>query len=397
MRELFQMKKLFFALFLTGLPWLLPGIETVTYRSSSGVSLHSSDTLRKLERFLREFFPRSPYRKRALTIDITGAGLPLPPVRGYCIELKVADLDSFLLEPLSRAGGAMLHAWGKAPENFRLPLFFCAAFRHRERSLKKEGRFIGNNRRFNSVEVFLKAGARPPLKELLSLKDPDSDPVSARWYDDHARLLLELLRRKGFKGDPADLQKAAEKLLKSDILQEDISEHIWNSFRLLPVPLIRRELDQLQQVRLPRLDHNGEVNGLYEEISVSLMASKLRRHPLRQELFQNYALRVSDSAARLPRFLRGALRELQESANALGRADSAPELEERFSRALRSVEETFQLCRSRARALDEAALRFENPVLLLRNSLTENSRPPKISAPEADRFFQRWNEYYNSN
>jgi hypothetical protein len=127
------------------------------------------------------------------------------------------------------------------------------------------------------------------------------------------------------------------------------------------------------------------------------MASKLRQHPLRQELFQNYALRVSDSAARLPRFLRGALRELQESANALGRADSTPELEERFTRALRSVEETFQLCRSRAKALDEAALQFENPVLLLRNTLTENSRPPKISAPEADRFFQRWNEYYNSN
>lgn len=391
----YRVKKLLWGVLLSAAPLLLHGAETVTYRSGYGVSLHCSETLRQLERFLKELFPKSPYRKTPLTIDITGA-LPLPaPPAGKRIELKSTDLEHLSLEILSEAGGAMLHAYGKAPENFRLPLFLCAAFRHRERSLKQEGRFLGNNRQLNSVRASLYADATPPLKEIFALKAPDSDPAAAAWFDDHSRLLFELLRRKGFRGSASELENAAKKLLQSP-LKEEISLHFWNNFQLLPPHLIRKELDQLMQVRLPRLDHNGEVNGLFETVAATQMPAKLRLHPQRQELFRDYAALVLTVSARCPRFMRVSLRHLHESTNALGK-NPAPELETGFLQALADVEQAFLLCRRRSQALDEAALQMSNPVRLLRRPLLENSRPCRAASPEAERFLQRWNDYYNSN
>jgi|GEM_PF-1787170 len=388
--------KLFLAAMLLCCIWSLSGSETVTYRSSSGVLLQTSDILRKLERFLKEIFPGSYYRKTPLIIDITGPGSPLPPVPGERLEIKADELEKFSLETLSLAGSAILRAHGKAPAEFQLPLFLCAAFRHRERSLKKEGRFLGNNRRLNSLEALFQAEAELPLTALLSPESPDSDPVLARWYDDHARVLLELLRSRNFRGKAPELLPAAEKLLKSGSYAGEIRALLWHNFKLLPSHLLRKELNQLQQFELPRLDHNGEPNGLFETLSVSLAPEKLRKHPLREEVLRTYAAQVLKTAANCPRFIQGVLRELHDSANALSKA-AKPELEVRFTTALAEVERSFQLHSRRAKALDEAAANMENPVRLLHTSLTENSRPGEISTPETARFLQRWNEYYNSN
>ena len=151
---------------LTVLP--LQGSSWVVYRSASGVSLKESAVLRRLEGLLKEFFPKSPLPPVPLTIDITGRGTPPAPTGGTVLEVNCFKLGRYDLETLSTAGGALLHAYGKAPAGFRLPLFFCAAFRHRERSLKKEARFLGNNRRLAPVEVFLRKETMPPLEHLLT-------------------------------------------------------------------------------------------------------------------------------------------------------------------------------------------------------------------------------------
>ncbi len=388
--------KLFLTAVLICCVWGISGAETVTYRSSSGVQLHTSVTLRKLERFLKELFPGTPFRKSSLVIDIIGPGAPLPPVTEERLEIKADDLEKLSLETLAQAGSAILKAHGKAPEGFKVPLFLCGAFRHRERSLQNESRFLGNNRKLYSAGALFQAGAMPPLKELLSQDDPDSDPVLARWYDDHARLLLELLRSNGFRGRVQELQPAAEKLLKSDTYSAGIRALLWNNFTLLPPHLIRRELDQLLQVSFPRLDHNGEPNGLFETLAVSQLPEKLRQHPLRGEVLRSYASQVLKTSAGCPRFFQGVLRELHDSANALSRA-SKPELEGRFYAALANVERTFQFHSKCSKALDDAAFNTENPVKLLRNALIENSRSGQLLTPEGERFLQRWNEYYNSN
>lgn len=396
MKEIFRIKKLFPALLVLLAVQLLPGSEMVTYHSGPGVPLHSIERLQKLERFLRDFFPRSPYPGMRLTIDVTKEGKSSLSPSHSRIEIRNADVESLSLEALSAAGSAMLQAWGKAPPGYSLPLFLAAAFRHRERNSLTAGRFLGRNRQLNSVEALLKAQAQPQLQRVLTLTDPDSDPAAAFWYDDHALLLYELLHRNGFKGSAAAVLPAAQKILKSSTLEEDISSLVWNSFRMRPADSIRKELDELLLIRLPRLDHNGELNGLYEDLHALKAVPKLRQHPMRGELLHKFALKVLQSSPRFPHIMRRPLREVHRSAESLSR-ESVPPLEAALARALTALENSYQLCRSREKALDEAALKLENPVVLLKKALLENSRPGKIPDPVAERFLQRWNEYYNSN
>ena len=372
----------------------LPGADLIVYRSASGVSLKESFVLRRLESLLKEFFPKSPSMPVPLTIDITGRGTPPAPAGGRTFEVNCFKLARQDLETLSAAGGAILHAWGKAPEGYRLPLFFCAAFRHRERSLKKEACFLGNNRRLDPVEVFLRKDVMPPLELLIDSSSPDSDPALAAWYDNCARFLLELLRSKGFRGTPAELLPAAEKLLASGLDKKKARELIWNNFNLPPPELLEKEMQLLREVTLPKLDHQGEPSSLMETVPVTVLPEKLLKHPERTLLCRKYAADVLQCTGRFPFAMRQALRMLHSKTVALGRDPAAAQ---GFLLAAAEVEKNFELFKKRSLALDEAALAPAAPVRLWRNVLQENSRKGIILSPEAERYLDRAEEYYNNN
>jgi hypothetical protein len=371
----------------------LQGAEGIVYRSASGVSLKESTVLRRFETLLREFFPRSPLPRTALTIDITGKGTPPAPAGGNVLEVNCFKLARYDLETLSDAGGAILHAYGKAPAGFRVPLFFCAAFRHRERSLKKEACFLGNNRRLVPVEVFLRNGTMPPLELLLTASSPDDDPALAEWYDNCGRFLLELLRGRGFKGTPVELMGAAEKFLASEPDKEKVQTLVWNNFNLCPPEILEKEMQLLRQVTLPQLDHQGELTSLSETVPVTAMPGKLQEHPERALLCRKYAADVLKCAGRFPFAMRSPLRALHTSVIALSKD---PRADRPFLQAVAEVEKSFDLFKKRSQTLDLFALAPAAPVRLWRNVLRENSRKGTLLPPEAERFLDRAEEYYNN-
>ena len=368
---------------------LLWGAETVLYRSASGVSVRNSETLRRLEQFVRDFFPKTPYSQRALTIDIVGRGTPPGEADTESIVINVFKLERQELETLSKAGSAMLRAYGKAPENFKLPLFFCAAFRHREHSFENEGRFLGNNRRMNPVEALVRSGKAPALKQLLAPENPDRDPVTALWYDAHARFFLELLRLRGFKGSAEELLPAACKEVLKEVSEREKRSLLWNNFNLLPHEYLRKDLDELLQISLPRVDHQGEANGLFDTVPLAQLPEKILQHPRRQEILTEYNARIAAASSTFPPVMRLALRAFQESI-AAWKAD--PAKAPQCLRAADELENSYTLIKKRSAVLDEFHLAPQYTVKMLSLPARENSRPGTLLGPRELRELLRYGE-----
>jgi hypothetical protein len=234
----------------------------------------------------------------------------------------------------------------------------------------------------------------PPLELLIDSSSPDSDPALAAWYDNCARFLLELLRSRGFRGTPAELLPAAEKLLASGLDKKKARELIWNNFNLPPPELLEKEMQLLREVTLPKLDHQGEPSSLMETVPVTVLPEKLLKHPERTLLCRKYAADVLKCASRFPYSLRPPLRALHAGAIALSKDPGAVHS---FLQAAAELEKSFELFKKRSLALDDAALAPGAPVRLWRNVLRENSRKGTILSPEAERFLDRAEEYYNNN
>ena len=368
---------------------LLSGAETVLYRSASGVSVKSSETLRRLEHFVREFFPKTLYSQRPLTVDIVGRGTPPGDADTACVVINVFNLERQELETFSKAGTAMLRAYGKVPPDFKLPLFFCAAFRHRERALEREARFLGNNRRLNSVEALVRANIPLALKQILEEENPDQDPVTACWYDTHARFLLELLRLRGFRGNAADLLPAARKEALAGVTAGELRTLLWNNFNLLPTEFLRKDLDELLTVTLPRMDHQGESNGLFDTVPLKQLPEKLLQHPRRQEILKEYNARVAARSSTFPPGMRLPLRAFQESITAWMLDETQAPL---CLRAAENLEKACDLAQKRSAVLDEFHLAPRYTVKMLALPAGENSRPGTLLGPRALRELLRYGE-----
>ncbi len=383
-----------FFLFLLTAALLFPcsGAETVViYRSSSEVSLSASTPLRRLEQFLKELFPKTPYPKSPLTIDITGRGTPPEAASGNVLQVDFFRLQRESLTLYAEAGGAMLHAWGKAPAGFRLPLFLCGAFRHRERAAANECRFLGNNRRLSSIEAVLRHGQVPDLKKILKHRVDERDRTANEWFDDHARLLLELLRRRGFRGKAEELRGAAEKLLAGELKTEELVPMIWGNFNLLPPELAEQELSRMLTVEIPRLDYMNEPNGLTETASASQLPAKVLKHPMRKEICRQFGSSLLRQSVKLPSGFRPRLRQLHDAALLLGKS---PAFEPDFRSALAQLEKFCRSYAARGAALDKLQSETHQPVRMWKRSLTTNGQPGTIIPPESSRFLDRMEEYY---
>lgn len=385
------MKKILLWLFLAAVVPGAAGEEVITYRFQAGIPLHCSSSLRRLEQFLKELFPKTPYRKTPLTIDITGGSGALEAPEGALFEANRFRIERGDLELLSEAGGAMLHAHGKAPAGYRLPLFLCGAFRHRERAAGVECRFLGNNRRFNTAEALLRAGFVPDLKVLLTHVPGERDKIGNQWFDDHARLLFEMLRSKNFKGGPEKLESAAEQLLARQFKVEELRPMIWGNFNLLPPELAAQQLQTMLTLQLPKLDHMNQPNGLTETVTASQLPSKLQKHPLRKEVCSKFASSLFRKGAGLPVFFKGALRKLHDAVRRLG-AD--PAAAPAFNAALAHLDHVRKEYADRAAFLDRLESRSDFPVRMRQRSLRANALPAGIAAPECQRFLERMEEYY---
>ena len=383
------MVKVCFILLLLQGALLLPGAETVLYRSASGVSVKSSDTLRRLELFAREFFPQSPYPKSALTIDIAGRGTPPGEADTESIVINIFKLERQELETLSKAGSAMLKAYGKVPENFKLPLFFCAAFRHRERSLENEARFLGNNRRLNCVEALFRSGVLPDLTQVLDEKELPRTSVTADWYDTCSRVLLELLRLRSFKGTAEELLPAARKAALGGISEKELRTLLWNNFNLPPAEFVRKDLDDLLQITLPRMDHQGEANGLFDTVPLAQLPEKLLQHPRSREILKEYSARISASISSFPPGMRSALRSFQESVSLWS---FNPENAAAVLQKAKELEKAYTACAKRSAALDEFHLGPENAVKILALPAKENSSPGTLLGPRELQELRRYGE-----
>ena len=395
MKVLVEKSFFLFLLILLTAALLLPcsGAESViTYRSQPGIPLSAGDSLRRLEQFLKEIFPETPYRKRALTIDITGRTGSLESGTENVLAVDFFRLKRESLELYAEAGGAMLHAWGKAPAGFRLPLFLCGTFRYRERSARKECRFLGNNRRLRSIEALLRQGVVPDLKRVLTYKPDERNRIDNEWFDDHARLLFELLRRNGAKLRAGELRSAAEKLLAKELKVEELIPMIWGNFNLLPPELAAKELLQMLKVEIPKLDHMNEPNGLTETVEASALPDHLLKHPQRKEICSQFGKSLLLNGVKLPAGFRGLLRQLRDAAQLLGKG---PEFAPEYRRALARLEKYRELYAARAAFLDKLESETPLPVKMWKRSLETNGQHSALVTPECSRFLDRMEEYYS--
>ena len=378
-------------LLLAGGLWLSAG-ETVVYRSPSGVSMKYTSSLRRLEGFLKDIFHKTYYRKNPLTIRINGK-YPISggDDQGNVVSVSTFDIDNGDLETISRVGGAILNAWGKAPAGFKLPLFLAASFRYKERSAQQQCRFLGNNRRLNCVEVLLRNDVMPDLKTLLAIKSDEKDHAHRVWYDDHARVVFEMLRRTGFRGSPEQIFSAAEKVAGKNYSLDDFYPFIWNNFNLMPPHLIRRKLDAVLQCSIPKLDHENMPTSLSENVQAAGIPAKLRKHPMRKEILSGFAEKILAEAADLPIYMRHPMRQLHDAARRLG---SDPEQEKRFLEALKKLEQDLQFSAGRTGFLDKCTLNDLQPLKSHLSALKANAGRGGILAPECQRYLDRCEEYF---
>lgn len=385
-------KYLFFLLLVLFSVSLSHGEERIVYRSQSGVGLHCSTRIRRLEQFLRELFPGMSHTPGKLTIDITGRGAPLEKIRGERIELSCFEIENFSLHALSRAGSALLYANGKvSSRDFRLPLFVYGAFRHRERSLDRESLFLNSNRRFNTVESLLREGVMPDLKILLSPQTETDGSAAALWFDDHSRLFLELLRRRKSRYTPEEFQKAAVQLASEKLYPEELYPLIWNSFNLLPPSLVRPLLDKLLQCEFRELDKDNQPGENMAKCSAGQLPLKMRQHPLRLETCTAFAKQLNAHTERFPRELHPHLRCFTEAVRRLGKD---PEYEKEYLKALEQLNEKASYCARRADFLDSLTLKTPRAAQLWNSSIRENSARGGIASPECQRYLDRCEKYY---
>ena len=366
--------------------------DNVIYRSQSGVGMEYTATVRRLETFLKEIFPKKPYRKNPMTLLITGKGTPFEEESGHFISVSCFDIHNGSLETLARVGGAILNAHGKAPAGFKLPLFIAGAFRYRERAAQRECRFLGNNRRLNTVEALLKYEAAPDLKKILAVKNDENDHVWRLWFDEHARLILEMLRRDGFRGRAEEIFSAAEKLAGKKFSPGELQHIVWNNFNPMPPHLIRKKLDQLMQCDIPKLDYENEPTSIIENVKISEAPAKLRKHPMRKEILFKFAENILSEAVAFPITMRPHMRKLHDAARMLG---INHEKEDDFLTAVRELEQNFQLIKRRSEALDNCSLKDLQPVKSHLSAIKANARSGRIMTPECQRYLDRCEEYYS--
>ncbi len=380
------------------------GGSSIVYRSKPGIPLECSDTLRRFDRFLRELFLKSPYSKAPLTIEITeNSGFKVRKTGGV-LEIDRAALERQELSLLARAGGEMLRASGKAPENFVLPYFLAGAFRHRERSFRNEGRFLGNNRKLRSVESCAREGGVPDFLHILSFLPDTGSAVEERWFDDHAKLLLELTRGSGFKGSVEQISDAAMKAASAAVKDKSYTLLIWNNFNPLPPRLVRGKLDEMLKVEIPPLPElPAPVPGAKSEatpvpqksetVHASLLPLKTVEHPLRRAICTAFARSLLRRGSVLPAGLRPALRQLHDETLRLGRD---PERAKHFAAALENLEKDFQLLRERSEFLDRQEFENEERLWYLRHLWElDNSSAGGLLAPECAAFLKRMESIYS--
>ena len=372
------------------LPFCAEG-AAVVYCSRSEVPLHCSSTLRRFEAFLKELFPKVLFQERDLTIEFTnGPGAPTFSAENI-LAVDRYRLEREELELYSEIGGAILHAGGKAPARFRLTLFVCGAFRHRERAARQESRFLGNSRRFRSLEPFLKLQCVPDLKQVLTTVPGKREQAENDWFDDRARLLLEMLKSRRFKGTPGEITGAAEKLLEKELKPETLYPFVWNSFNQFPPELTDHYLKNFFKVQIPRLDHLHELSGEYDTVDLADLPGKLANHPERQKICADIAATLLRHPLRVPGEIRQKLRELYGSVLRMG---AGPQFDGEFRKALAALESVRQLHRSRAACLDKLENETPQPVRMWQHTLAANALLPHIITPECQRYLDRMEEYF---
>lgn len=384
-----------FLLLLSGTGAFLHGAgePAVTFRFQEGVPLRSGEILRRFETFLKEVFPKRSHSLRPLTIYIMRPG-------GKKLEEKVEHLfeaDFYLLEKqdlelLGRAGSAILRARGRVSDNYELPLFLCGAFRHRERAASRECRFLGNNRRFKSAEALLRAGRIPDLKRVLTFIPDPRDPIENSWFDDHSRLLWDLVRRKGFKNAPEELGKILAGVTARPLTFDDLAPLVWGPFNLFPPEWTQKHLESMLEMQIPKLDHNNEVTSLTETITADQFPVKLLKHPQRKAICTAFATSLLQQGERLPVFFRSDLRRLHEEIRRLGQD---PEAGRGIPAALARLRRTLELYQARSGYLDSLESKEAQVMVRYRQSALANAERGTLITPESARFLQRAEEYYS--
>lgn len=401
-----SIKKMLLALLLATAGYAAAG--QVVFSPDPDVPLDSGNVLQRFDRFLKELFPTRLYPGENVTIRLVSKGAPLSRQgEEYCINHFILEKQDLSL--LSEAGGLLLFIHGKAPRDFRLPLFVCGAFRHRERGTAAEERFLSNNRKFRSVEAFSRAGFHPELHTLLNFvpgREPDS--AEGAWFDDRSRLLLEMLRSSKFRGNAADISAAGAKIANGD--PQKLSAALWNNFTPMPPHLARKEIDKLMEVTIPPIPEEkpavqtkkntaqakknaeAEKEKPSRRVSVFEMPVNLRNHPLRRKVCSAYAGTVLRQLKLLPPLLKPAARELHSAALKLA-GDVNRESE--FLAAVRRLQKELELAEKRGALLDQEELNSEKHVKLYRKVLNINSTRSSSLPPGCRTFLDRTENYYS--
>ena len=363
---------------------LLPGAEErVTFSPGPGVKLETIEMLREYDRFLGELFPKGPLAPRQLVFEI---GAPAPggeAGKKLVVSLDPGALRRRELNELVRAAEALLRSRGFSPRAGKVPRWVAGAFRQLDRARKAQRKYLFGNGRFPAVEAMLRKELLPGPEKLLAEGPSAFSPAESYWFDDCAGAAVQVLRRSGFRGTPAEAEEALRELDRKGKLLDTFSETVWTALNPLCAELTQKELAALEKVTLPALEEKEGQPAVKESvIPLRLLPEHLARRPDREQICTGCARRFGRQIPLMPPVLRPPLRLTEQWILSLGKN---PGSEAGFKAALAHLEHISGLYRERSELLDAFS---DAPLSAARSwqaALQENGDPGTLLAPDARR------------
>lgn len=356
--------------------------ERVTFSSGPGVGFETVEMLREYDRFLGELFPKGPLAPRRLVLEI-GVPASEKPRGKLVAALDPGALRRRELSELVRAAEALLRSRGFTPAGSRIPRWIAGAFRQLDRARKAQRKYIFSNGRFPAVEAMLRKEILPRPEKLLAEGPSAVSPAESYWFDDCAGVAVQVLRRSGFRGTPAEAEGALGKLAREGKLRRAVSEAVWTAMNPLCAELTRKELTPLLTVTLPALEaEEGRPAVKETQVPLRLLPAHLARRPDREQICTDHSRRFEQLSPLMPPVLRSALRLTGKWIRRLG---SDPGAGAGFDAALAHLGSALKLYRERSELLDGFSDTPLSAARSWRTALTENGDPGTLLAPDARR------------
>ena len=377
------MKSLIFAALFLLVTALSAGNDEVIFRQSTAGDLDVVRILQDLVDFTGELFPAEQGRHGQLIMVLGNDRISGTAPGDVILHLDPAAIRRGELDELAKAVKALLIQRNKCRPETGVPLWFCAAFRHRSYAAVRQERFFTNHRVFPGIEAMLQKNHLPEWKKVLSSAPAKESPAENSWFDEYSRLITILLRRAGFRGNAEDIAGTLEKIFAGKNEKAVFRELIWNKWNPMPCSVYKRQIDEVLRADVPLFDQEGKSTGKKENVAAALLPEKTADNPERKQIFDALSEKITKELNHLPNPVRSALRRVAVTAAAAGKD---PDRNSEFLDALRKAGEIMVEMQAREKVLDQFSGTPDRFIKVWRDAMEENSGTGLILTPESERF-----------